>query len=160
MLNTKKQINYVAEEPKFENIFTYKHGVLHSYDDKPAVVKRNRQEWYKEGVRHRDGDLPALVTLYSNEWWVNGKRHRDGDKPAVIEGLVRGKGEGRRREWYKDGLLHREGDFPAIEEHDEEQGGVFMWYKNGKRHRDGGKPVIVDWMNEDDDGDSSASDDE
>ena len=95
MSNTKKQINYSRNEaPKLENIFTYKNDVLHSYDDKPAVVKGNHQEWYKEGVRHRDGDLPALVSLYSNEWWVNGKRHRDGDKPAVIEGLVRGKGEG------------------------------------------------------------------
>jgi hypothetical protein len=104
MLNTKKQINYsksskVAQAPKVANTFTYKDGLLHSYDDKPALVKGSRQEWYRDGVRHRDGDLPAVASLYSNEWWVNGKRHREGDKPSVIEGLVRGKGEGRRREW-------------------------------------------------------------
>ena len=31
---------------------TYKNGVLHSYNDKPAVIDAHSQEWYKNGVRY------------------------------------------------------------------------------------------------------------
>ena len=42
---------------------TYKNGVLHSYNDKPAVIDGYSQEWYKYGKIHREGDKPALILL-------------------------------------------------------------------------------------------------
>ena len=108
---------------------TYKNGVLHSYNDDPAIINEYIQ-WYKNGKRHREGDLPAVISEYIEEWWMNGKRHREGDKPAVISG--------DRQEWYKNGKLHREGDLPAVISGDRQE-----WWMNGKRHREGDKPVII-----------------
>jgi hypothetical protein len=77
-------------------------GVLHSYNDLPAVKSEggNGGEWYKNGKRHRDGGLPAVVNDKEQEWWVDGKRHRDDGLPAVENN--------NEQEWWVDGkLLHR-----------------------------------------------------
>ena len=53
---------------------TCANGVLHSFDDKPAVIEADgTQIWYKNGNLHRDNDLPAVI--YKNgtqEWYKNG----------------------------------------------------------------------------------------
>jgi hypothetical protein len=47
---------------------TYKNGVLHSYNDKPALDIENTQKWCKDGVLHREGDLPAFIKSgYKNQ---------------------------------------------------------------------------------------------
>ena len=40
---------------------TYRNGLLHSFDDMPALRIGSQQEWYKNGKRHRDGDISASV---------------------------------------------------------------------------------------------------
>ena len=65
---------------------TYKNGVLHSYDDKPAIVIPNWSwgVWCKDGKIHRDNDRPAHEGNNYQIWYRNGKIHRDGDLPANI----------------------------------------------------------------------------
>ena len=68
--------------------------VLHSIQDKPAVICNGTKEWYRYGKLHRML-LPAV--MYTNgdvEYWVDGKRHRL-DGPAVIFG--------NKQYWFKDG---------------------------------------------------------
>ena len=89
---------------------TYKNGLLHSYNDFPAVVEGKDQqwkEWHKNGVLHREGDFPAFIYgKYEQEWYKNGVLHRDHDRPAVINDEL--------QEWYKNGKRHREGGLPAV----------------------------------------------
>ena len=65
---------------------TYANGVLHSFDDKPAVIWADgTQYWCKNGKIHRDEDLPAIIHADgTQEWHKNGELHRDGDLPAGI----------------------------------------------------------------------------
>ena len=37
---------------------TYKNGLLHSYDDVPAINKNDYKAWYLDGKLHRHGDNP------------------------------------------------------------------------------------------------------
>jgi len=114
---------------------TYKNGVLHSYDDQPALVTEKEKIWYLNGERHRDCDLPAVIEKDgTKQWWRYGKLHRDDGKAAIIytdydESL-----------WYKNGVLHRDYDLPAAIY----LGGTEGWYKNGKKHRDGDLPAYVE----------------
>jgi len=86
---------------------TYKNGVLHSYNDLPAIIKNDRKEWYKDGKLHRDGDIPAIIFSNTRKvWYRHGKFHREGDLPAIT-----GKGY---QEWYINGERHRDGDLPAV----------------------------------------------
>jgi len=80
---------------------TYKNGLLHSYNDKPALIEGTRQEWYKNGVRHRDGDLPAVIDGKRREWYINGWLHRENDLPAIINRNY--------RSWWLNGMRHRLG---------------------------------------------------
>jgi hypothetical protein len=56
---------------------TYKNGLLHSFNDIPAIIKNNgNQCWYKNGKLHRDNDLPAVIWYDgSQEWYKNGQLH-------------------------------------------------------------------------------------
>ena len=63
---------------------TYKNGVLHSYDDKPAYTYPFGKQWYKDGKIHRDNDKPAYVYKNTKKWYKDGELHRDNDLPAVI----------------------------------------------------------------------------
>jgi len=112
---------------------TYWNGLLHSYDDEPAIVADNGtyKVWYKQGKIHREGDLPAITRneIYQ-EWYKEGELHRDGDLPAIQGNNM--------REWYKNGKLHRDGDLPAFQGNNMRE-----WYKNGKLHRDGDEPALI-----------------
>ena len=101
---------------------TYKNGLLHSYDDKPAIFcKISRQKiWFKDGKRHRDCDLPAIESPSLLAWYKNGKRHRERDLPAKI--------------WLNISKIPRILG-PVSEE----------WYINGKRHREGNMPAVIDY---------------
>jgi len=149
---------------------TYRNGVLHSYQDKPAEISYGHYGlWYKNGKLHRDGDLPAYVDLKHPEtfctWYKNGKIHRDGDLPALIEGDRKvwykngvkhrdgdlpGYIEGKTQKWYVRGVLHREGDLPAIIEHEfltyissPDYYLTFSWFRDGKLHRDQDRPARI-----------------
>ena len=122
----------------------YANGLLHRESDKPAVVIDGVAErWYKNGKRHRDGDKPAHIAEDYREWWINDKRHRDEDLPALIDG--------NRMSWYTYGKFNREGDLPAVEDRVEH---LYIWFKNGVRHRDGGRPAVIEgerreyWQND------------
>ena len=131
---------------------TYRNGVLHSYDDKPAEIRYGRfAVWYKNGKLHRDCDLPAYIDLKHPKtylkWYKNGKIHRDGDKPAVIENSKR-KGQigdvSVSREniieiWYKNGSMHRDNDLPAYID-----GNTQKWCQNGLLHREGDLPAFIE----------------
>lgn len=136
---------------------TYRNGLLHSYDENPAVNHDGIQIWYYRGRIHRDHDLPAVITPSRKIWYQYGKRHRstvDENKhtlPAVIMNSY--------EEWWIDGELHRDHDLPAVVSHapyvdgndtkDEEMlkeytfeeyphyrlDGTRVWYSHGKRHR-------------------------
>ena len=116
---------------------TYKNGLLHSYDDRPASNYKGHQIWYKNGKVHREGDKPASVYTEGSRklWYKNGHVHREGDKPAVIDDVI--------QEWYKNGNLHREGDKPAIM-----HGILFVkYYNNGVLHRDNDEPAVINSPN-------------
>jgi hypothetical protein len=80
--------------------YTFKNGLLHSYNDLPAIDKTEYKVWYKDGLVHRDDDKPAVMECGWFDWCINGKRHREGDKPAVIGGNYKG--------WYIHGELQKE----------------------------------------------------
>jgi hypothetical protein len=149
---------------------TYRNGLLHSYQDRPAEIRYNRFEvWYKNGKLHREGDLPAYVDLKHPDsymtWYKNGKIHRDGDLPALIDGdkkiwykngVMHRDGdkpahtEGKTQKWCVKGLLHREGDLPATIEyelipyaHPPYTRMTVSWFKGGKLHRDGDRPAVI-----------------
>ena len=63
---------------------TYRNGLLHSYDDEPAINEDDYKVWYKDGLIHTEGDKPAVIECGWYDWVINGKRHREGGKPAVI----------------------------------------------------------------------------
>ncbi len=89
-------------------------GVLHSEDDKPAIIWRNGSlSWYRNGIPHRatiDEDglvLPCQINMDRGEksWYRNGVPHRTcKDKfgnvlPAIIHSYC--------ELWYVDGIIHR-----------------------------------------------------
>ena len=50
-------------------------GLLHSFNDEPAVITSHVKQWYKNGKLHRDGKLPAVE--YENgdvKYYINGFR--------------------------------------------------------------------------------------
>lgn len=113
---------------------TFLDGAVHSYDDQPAVVIKDVQEWYQNGKRHRDGDAPALVSGRAQKWFKKGRLHRDGELPAVVD-VAR-----KEKMWYKNGKRHRDNDLPAVEGKYEGK----KWYVKGSLFREGGKPQVVE----------------
>jgi antitoxin component YwqK of YwqJK toxin-antitoxin module len=110
---------------------TYGNGVLHSFNDMPAVIKIGSQELYKNGKKHRD------ESDGTQKWYKNGLLHRDNDMPAVIYINVFNKFG--IQEWYKNGLLHRDNNMPAVID----SNGSRFWYTNGKLHRDNELPAVI-----------------
>jgi hypothetical protein len=117
---------------------TYRNGVLHSYDDKPAEIRYDRFiVWYKDGKIHREGDKPAHIDIKYPEdclkWFLYGKLHREGGLPAVINS--------KERIWYKHGVIHRDNnELPAYI-----NGKTQKWYVNGELHRDGDRPAVIQY---------------
>ena len=64
---------------------TYKNGLLHSFNDEPAIVYADRSEWYSNGKLHRVGKPAICYTDGSVAYFIKGKRHRDNGLPAVIK---------------------------------------------------------------------------
>ena len=119
-----KDLRWAAGKVEFKhedgNGNTYKNGVLHSYNDKPAFVDKDVKIWYKEGKMHRDEDKPAVESIKTLEWYKEGKRHRAGDLPAVI-------GLNYER-------LHYCPEYISLD-----------WWVNGERHRDF-EPAVIDYL--------------
>ena len=116
---------------------TYKNGVLHSYEDQPAVSTATYKIWYKDGKIHRDGGQPAYIDSECTEWYKEGKLHRESlsgepDLPAVIRGEF-------NLQWWVNGVRHRKGDLPAVIFENRQE-----WWVNGLRHRDEDKPAYIE----------------
>ena len=64
----------------------FKNGLLHSYDDNPAVIyPSGTRVWCKNGFIHRKKDLPAII--YTNgtmAWYKQAKYSRSDNKPVVV----------------------------------------------------------------------------
>jgi len=61
--------SYIINELGDKYLYDQK-GLLHSYDDLPAVVLSNGSRcWYKHGVRYRNNDLPATITFDGTKVW-------------------------------------------------------------------------------------------
>ena len=58
-------------------------GQLHSYDDKPAIIRADgTQQWYKDGQQHREGAPARISGTTQMVWWMqDGQVHRT-DGPA------------------------------------------------------------------------------
>ena len=80
---------------------TYKNGVLHSYEDKPAVIDVYFKNWCKNGKLHREGDFPAIIDGENYKvWYKNGYVYREANLPAFINGNLM---------WYINGeKIHRQ----------------------------------------------------
>jgi antitoxin component YwqK of YwqJK toxin-antitoxin module len=160
--NLRQATGNVVFKHKDKHGNTYKNGLLHSFNDEPAIINDIYKLWYKDGKIHRENDLSALVNLEQSiqKWYKNGKIHREGDLPAVInvkcdlqwwckyEKLHREADlpaviESNTRQWYKDGKLHRDNDLPAYISNIITLN-YQVWYKNGKIHREGNNPAIID----------------
>jgi hypothetical protein len=78
--------NYETYKDNFKNLYILKNKILHSCNDKPAIVIHGfERQWYYEGVLHRENDLPAIILLdLEKHWLINGQYHRDTLKPAFI----------------------------------------------------------------------------
>lgn len=84
-------------------IITYKNGVRHSFDDKPAYKAINREtlKWYYNGVLHRENDLPAFIhndEFKIKAWLQYDEFYRAGNKPALVIYDTR-----TTVAWYKNG---------------------------------------------------------
>ena len=72
-MDYKKFKNYKG----IEYMATFYNGILHSYNDKPAIIwndKLNTKEWYNFGLRHRSNNNPAYENKILKEWWYNDKK--------------------------------------------------------------------------------------
>ncbi len=86
-------------------------GLLHSFDDEPAVIyKDGTKWWYEDGEVSRRGDKPAVIWWNGvEEWWEAGVRHRE-TGPAVIFPVNDNVHPERRgvRQFWQHGVLTRE----------------------------------------------------
>ena len=110
-------------------------GLLHSFDDEPAMIffENDARIWYKYGLVHRDNDQYAILCRTHVEWRENDLRHRDNDKPAVMRRSYDGRPTFK---WYQRGLCHRADDKPAEMGH-----AMYKWMQFGKYARSGGRPI-------------------
>lgn len=99
---------------------TYLNGLLHSFDDLPAIISNNYRVWYRHSKFHRDNDLPAVICANGDQYWYqHDERHRDNDLPAII--CANG-----YQAWYQHYKLHRDNG-PAVIKANGDQ----YWYRNG-----------------------------
>ncbi len=105
----------------------YVDDILHN-EESPTIIGNNLH-WYRNGVLHSEDDKPAVIYQDGDlRWFKDGYLHREDDKPAVVnqDGYLR---------WYKDGKLHREDDKPAVINRDGYRDGYQLCYKNGISYR-------------------------
>lgn len=110
------------------NECTLLNGELHSFNDEPAVIKKDIYVWYKYGYIHRDKKPAYIKNKTIVKYYQYGKKHRE-DGPAIYDKL------GIKRWYFKD-KLHRL-DGPAVEY----PNGDYEWRKNNKLHRLDGQAV-------------------
>ena len=108
-------------------------GLLHSFNDQPAMIESDgRMLWYDHGDLSRGNDLPAVVIIGEHyEWWTAGIPGRDGDRPAVVTRMA--------KEWIVNDQLHREGGQPAVIWYN----GDMDYFEKGMQHRDNAPAVVV-----------------
>jgi hypothetical protein len=123
--------------------------VLHSINDRPAVVRADGQEdWYTDGILTKSCDTNNTMMWFD----THGNLDRTKGHPAVVfeDGTKRWCSHGKlhrvngpaveradgSKEWYSHGKPHRE-DGPAVERAD----GSKEWYSHGKLHREDGPAV-------------------
>ena len=75
----------IVEYPNGEKVW-YKDGLVHSYNNKPAVIGIfGTRYWFENGEIHRGNDKPAIVYINGRRaWYKHGLRHRGNKKPALI----------------------------------------------------------------------------
>lgn len=127
-ITAKKDMDSLIKNTKANCITTMDdEGLLHSYNDKPALVLKNKKgqvlkvAWYKHGLYHRECK-PALIK-------ITRRYNNNGISLNIITC------------YYKDGWLHSYNDKPAIIDREQEVQ-RFVWYTNGLhiRHK---KPALV-----------------
>lgn len=114
--------------------FTYRLGLLHSYNDEPAVVVERpgnplwKVEYSMECSRVRPNEGVKKI------WMKDGKRHRVNGLPAVIFDCG-------TRMWYQGGVPYRPHGLPTYVT----EGGILIWLDDEARfHRDGDLPAVID----------------
>jgi len=117
--------------------YTFKNGVLHSYNLQPAAILPHFYvAWYKDGNLHADDDRPAYQGTNGDlQWWKNGYMHRDNDRPALIQN------NGQMCQWWRNGKCHRDGDKPAIK-YINPQYKMLKWFIEGLMIREHSKHTI------------------
>jgi hypothetical protein len=113
---------------------TFLNGVLHSFNDQPAIVGRGCAVWLNAGVVHRGGDRPAVQLNGSTMYIMHGVWHRGGDQPAVITKC--------QTVWYDRGEIHR--DFGPAKIFRDNRAGciIFTHYRRGEIHNSRGPAQI------------------
>jgi hypothetical protein len=107
---------------------TFLNGVLHSFNDQPAIVGRGCAVWVNAGVVHRGGDRPAVHLNGSTMYIMHGVWHRGGDRPAVITKC--------QTVWYDRGEIHNSRGPARITEQTwftDDITTVTQYYYNGRR---------------------------
>lgn len=58
---------------------------IHRPNDKPAIVRTDKEEWFLNGKRERNNDLPAIIDpSLGRVWFKNNKIYRESYKPSFI----------------------------------------------------------------------------
>jgi hypothetical protein len=137
------------------NIFSFKNGMYHSYNDKPAASRYlitgelSEQRWYTDGMLDRKNGPAIIKPGWWRKWCQNGILHRNDDKPAIIY-------DNMRQEWYHFGRHHRDNNKPAVMDV-----GTQQWFKDGEEYSPSNKEYIMmnlkDWYYIESDEKSSGS---
>lgn len=113
--------------------YCYKFGLLHSYNDKPAVVHPGKYKaWYTNGMLSRVGGPAILREDGSEEWYCDGLLHRV-DGPAIKDT------RSGYRAWYIKGALHNSHGYAVMNPLHEFR----AYYFEGKLHRDDAGPAVL-----------------
>lgn len=127
-------VEHIRSPMLYARVQTSMFGLIHSFNDEPAVVfNTGKKMWYHGGCIYRGNDEPAIIYENGTKIWYNKYNiiDRDNDEPAIIRHTG-------TKEWHKNGLLHRDNDLPAYTRDD-----MHAWYQNGLRHRNNDKPAMV-----------------
>jgi hypothetical protein len=120
----------------------HQHGVLARDENKPLYIKKYKTHWGtydNKGHLHSYNDMPAEIASNVDEFiftWANhGNRERNGDNPSVIrvDDI-----SGQRAFYFKNNVYHRPHDLPAIEEY-----GSKFWVILGSLHNEKGPAKIT-----------------